>query len=88
MGDGLVEKASGSSLCRISLWQYVLIGVETGRRPENKLTKELINYRDLLKANVTEQGEKLLGGKTFFLKLMSKVVNLLFQELCKIIPLT
>ena len=25
-GDGLVEKASGSSLCRISLWQYVLTG--------------------------------------------------------------
>ncbi|MEH2080320.1 MAG: hypothetical protein V7K89_09990 [Nostoc sp.] len=62
-GDGLVEKASSSSLCRISLWQYVLIGVDTGRLPENKLTKELINYRDSLKANVTEQGEKLLGGK-------------------------
>ncbi|MDZ8264084.1 hypothetical protein [Nostoc sp. ChiQUE01b] len=37
-GDGLVEKASGSSLCQISLWQYVLTGVETGRLPENDLT--------------------------------------------------
>ncbi|MEH2029518.1 MAG: transposase [Nostoc sp.] len=85
-GDGLVEKPSGSSLCRISLWQYVLTGVETGRLPSNDLTKELIEYRDSLKANVTEQGEKLLGGKHIQGKLMSKVVNLLFQELCKIIP--
>jgi hypothetical protein len=84
-GDGLVEKPSGSSLCRISLWQYVLTGVETGRLPDNELTKELINYRDSLKANVTEQGEKLIGGKHIQGKLMSKVVNLLFQELCKII---
>ncbi len=30
-------------------------GVKTGRLPENELTKELINYRDSLKANVTEQ---------------------------------
>ncbi|MEH2442292.1 MAG: hypothetical protein V7K16_18885 [Nostoc sp.] len=87
-GDGLVEKRSGSSLCRISLWQYVLTGVETGRLPSNDLTKELITYRDSLKANVTEQGEKLLGGKHIQGKLMSKVVNLLFQELCKIISLT
>lgn len=87
-GDGLVEKPSGSALCRISLWQYVLTGVETGRLPSNDLTKELIDYRDSLKANVTEQGEKLLGGKHIQGKLMSKVVNLLFQELCKIIPLT
>ncbi|MCC5640202.1 transposase, partial [Nostoc sp. CHAB 5844] len=82
-GDGLVEKASGSSLCRISLWQYILTGVETGRLPDNELTKELINYRDSLKANVTEQGEKLLGGKHIQGKLMSKVTNLLFAELCK-----
>lgn len=83
-GDGLVEKPSGSSLCRISLWQYILTGVETGRLPDNELTQELINYRDSLKANVTEQGEKLLGGKHIQGKLMSKVTNLLFAELCKI----
>ncbi|MEH2407350.1 hypothetical protein [Nostoc sp.] len=46
----------------------------------------MINYRDSLKANVTKQGEKLLNGKHIQGKLMSKVVNLLFQELCKIIP--
>ncbi|MEH2327033.1 MAG: hypothetical protein V7K32_26405 [Nostoc sp.] len=28
---GLVEKASASSLCMISLWQYILTDVETGR---------------------------------------------------------
>ncbi|HYX18777.1 MAG TPA: transposase [Nostoc sp.] len=83
-GDGLIEKASGSSLCRISLWQYVLTGVETGSLPKNDLTKELIDYRDSLKANVTIQGEKLLAGKHIQGKLMSKVVNLLFTELCKI----
>ncbi|MCC5639829.1 transposase, partial [Nostoc sp. CHAB 5844] len=83
-GDGLIEKASGSSLCRISLWQYILTGVETGRLPDNELTKELLDYRDSLKANVTEQGEKLLGGKQIQGKLMSKVTNLLFSELCKI----
>ncbi|MCC5638391.1 transposase, partial [Nostoc sp. CHAB 5844] len=82
-GDGLIEKASGSSLCRISLWQYILTGVETGRLPEGELTKELLDYRDSLKANVTEQGEKLLGGKHIQGKLMSKVTNLLFAELCK-----
>ncbi|WP_292730113.1 hypothetical protein [Nostoc sp. JL31] len=66
----------------------MLTGVETGRLPSNDLTKELINYRDSLKANVTEQGEKLLGGKHIQGKLMSKVVNLLFQEFCKVIPVT
>jgi hypothetical protein len=82
-GDGLVEKPSGSSLCRISLWQFVLTGVETGRLPSNELTKELLDYCDSLKANVSEQGEKLLGGKHIQGKLMSKVVNLLFSQLCK-----
>ncbi|WP_242054852.1 hypothetical protein [Nostoc flagelliforme] len=66
----------------------VLTGVETGRLPENELTRELIHYRDSLKGNVSEQGEKLLGGKHIQGKLMSKVVNLLFQELCKVIPVT
>jgi hypothetical protein len=83
-GDGLIEKASGSSLCRRSLWQYVLTGVETGRLPKSELTEQLINYRDSLKSNVSDQGEKLLAGKHIQGKLMSKVVNLLFDELCKI----
>jgi hypothetical protein len=65
-------------------WSGVLTGGETGRLAENELTKELINYRDSLKTNVTEQGEKLLGGKHIQGKLMSKVVNLLFAQLCKI----
>jgi hypothetical protein len=84
-GDGLIEKSSGSSLCRIALWQYVLTAVETGRIPANSIGKELVNYRDSLKSNVSEQGEKLLGGKHIQGKLMSKVVNLLFQELCKLV---
>jgi hypothetical protein len=37
-------------------------------------------------ANVTEQSEKLLSGKHIQGKLMSQIVNLLFSELCKIIP--
>ncbi|MEH2120176.1 MAG: hypothetical protein V7K46_18835 [Nostoc sp.] len=40
----------------------------------------MIDYRDLLKANVSQQSEKLLGGKHIQGKLMSKVVNLLFSE--------
>ena len=83
-GDSLVEKTSGSALCRMSLWQHVLVAVETGRLPDNKLTKELIDYRDSLKSKVSEQGDKLLGGKHIQGKLMSKVVNLLFTELCKL----
>ncbi|MEH2400314.1 hypothetical protein [Nostoc sp.] len=63
-----------------------LTDVETGRLPENELTKELIYHCDLLKKTVNEQGEKLLGGKHIQSQLMSKVVNLLFQVLCKIIP--
>ncbi|MEH2394684.1 MAG: hypothetical protein V7K21_24515 [Nostoc sp.] len=60
--------------------------METGRLPENELTKELIYHCDSLKKTVNEQGEKLLGGQHIQGKLMSKVVNLLFQVLCKIIP--
>ncbi len=77
-GDGLIEKPSGSALCRIALWQYVLTSVETGRLPKNHITEQLINRRDSLKL-----GEKLLNGKHIQGKLMSKVVNLLFAELCK-----
>ncbi|MDF5735970.1 MULTISPECIES: hypothetical protein [unclassified Nostoc] len=51
---------------------------------KNELTKELIDYHDSLKANVSEQGEKLLGGRHIQGKLMSKLVNLVFAELCKI----
>ena len=83
-GDSLVEKTSGSALCRMSLWQHVLVAVETGRLPDNDITKELIDYRDSLKSKVSEQGDKLLGGKHIQGKLMAKVVNLLFAELCKI----
>ncbi|MEH2277728.1 MAG: hypothetical protein V7K40_23790 [Nostoc sp.] len=41
----------------------ILTDVETGRLPENELTKELIYHCDSLKKTVNEQGEKLLGGK-------------------------
>ncbi|WP_335072702.1 hypothetical protein [Nostoc sp.] len=37
--------------------------METGRLLENELTKQLINHRDSLKKTVSEQGQKLLGGK-------------------------
>ena len=82
-GDGLVEKPSGSALCRIALWQYVLTSVETGRLLENHITQQLIDCRDSLKSNVSDRGEKLLNGKHIQGKLMSKVVNLLFVEFCK-----
>ncbi|WP_228038126.1 hypothetical protein [Nostoc sp. LEGE 12450] len=63
--------------------------IQINRRRNWNATREAtyqgIGQRDSLKANVTEQGEKLLGGKHIQGKLMSKVVNLLFQELCKVI---
>ncbi|NET71775.1 MAG: IS110 family transposase [Sphaerospermopsis sp. SIO1G2] len=82
-GDKTVEKASGSSICRIALWQYVLAAIETGNVPENEITKNLLDYMDLLKANSNASGEKLLNGKHVQAKLMSKVCNLLFAELVK-----
>jgi len=82
-GDGLIEKPSGSALCRMALWQYVLTSVEVGRLPENHITKQLIDCRDSLKTNVSDRGEKLLNGKHIQGKLMSKVVNLMFVEFCK-----
>jgi hypothetical protein len=47
-----------------------------------ELNHQGIDYRDSLKLNVSEQGEKLLGSEHIQGKLMSKVVNLLFAELC------
>jgi len=79
-GDMLVEKPSGSSLCRMSLWQFVLTAIETNKVPENHITKEILNYKDTLKSNCNEQGEKLLNGKHLQSKLMSKIANMLFQE--------
>jgi hypothetical protein len=82
-GDKTVEKASGSSLCRIALWQYVLTGIETQHLPENEITKQLLEYMEMLKLNTNSNGEKLLNGKHVQAKLMSKVCNLLFAELVK-----
>ncbi|RUT08447.1 hypothetical protein DSM106972_016150 [Dulcicalothrix desertica PCC 7102] len=80
-GDELVEKNSGSALCRMSLWQYVLCQVETGRLPINNVTEKLLDASLKLKNITTEQGKKLLNGKHMQSKLMSKVIHLLFQEL-------
>ncbi|MBD2775188.1 transposase [Iningainema tapete] len=80
-GDELVEKASGSALCRKSIWQYVLCQIETGKLPVNNITLELVKYRDDLKNLTNSQGKQLLNGKHLQGKLMAKVVNLLFREL-------
>ncbi len=80
-GDALVEKPSGSSICRQSLWQYVLCQVETGKLPNSKVAAALIAYRDDLKCQVNPQGETLLNGRHIQGKLMAKVANLLFTEL-------
>ncbi|HLO85788.1 MAG TPA: transposase, partial [Nostocaceae cyanobacterium] len=82
-GDSLIEKASGSALCRMSFWQYVLCQLETGKLPENDVTKQLKDYREKLKSNTNEQGEQLLNGKHLQGKLMAKVANLLYNELVK-----
>lgn len=80
-GDELVEKNSGSALCRMSLWQYVLCQVETERLPSNDITKKLLDACLELKNITNGQGKKLLNGKHMQSKLMSKVVHLLFKEL-------
>jgi len=82
-GDKLVEKNAGSSLCRIALWQYVLVSIETGRLPTNEITNSLITYRDYLKSLTDAQGKPLLNGKHIQGKLMSKTINLLYAELVK-----
>lgn len=84
-GDELVEKASGSALCRMALWQYVLCQVETGKLKPNSITKRLLDYKDVLKNLTTPQGKQLLNGKHLQGKLMAKVANMLFDELVKAI---
>lgn len=84
-GDELVEKASGSALCRMSLWQYVLCQVETGKLKPNSVTKRLLDYKNALKNLTTPQGKQLLNGKHLQGKLMAKVANMLFDELVKAI---
>lgn len=80
-GDALVEKPSGSSICRMSLWQYVICQLETGKLPDSKVAAELILKRDELKSQVNAQGDKLLNGRHIQGKLMAKVANMLFIEL-------
>jgi hypothetical protein len=82
-GDELVEKASGSALCRMALWQYVLCQVETGKLKRNPVTQRLLDYKDSLKNLTTPQGKQLLNGKHLQGKLMAKVANMLFDELVK-----
>jgi cytochrome b len=82
-GDELVEKASGSALCRMALWQYVLCQVETGKLKPNSVTKRLLDYKNSLKNLTTPQGKQLLNGKHLQGKLMAKVANMLFDELVK-----
>jgi hypothetical protein len=84
-GDELVEKASGSALCRMALWQYVLCQVETGKLKPNSVTKRLLDYKNALKNLTTPQGKQLLNGKHLQGKLMAKVANMLFDELVKAI---
>lgn len=82
-GDALIEKTGGSALCRMSLWQYVLCQVETGRIPSNDVTDNLLTTCSKFKNMVNDQGQKLLNGKHMQGKLMAKVVNLLFAELVR-----
>jgi hypothetical protein len=82
-GDELVKKASGSALCRMALWQYVLCQVETGKLKPNSVTKRLLDYKNALKNLTTPQGKQLLNGKHLQGKLMAKVANMLFDELVK-----
>lgn len=82
-GDSLTEKPGGSSICRQSLWQHVLVGVETGHLPETEQTSQLMDYCYYLKSQSDRSGKPLLHGKHVQGKLMAKLTNCLFKELVK-----
>ncbi|MBC1241166.1 transposase [Nostoc sp. 2RC] len=85
-GDKLVEKGSGSSLCRMNFWQYVITKIEIdGRLPNNPIGEEIALYKAELKKNVDASGKQLLNGKHLQAKLGSKVANMLFRELSRAI---
>ncbi|WGV24764.1 transposase [Halotia branconii] len=78
-GDDLVEVTSGSALCRMSFWQYVLCQVETEKLPDSNTAAAMLDYRTKLKDFTDESGRQLLNGKHLQGKLMAKVANLLFN---------
>ncbi len=82
-GDGWAEKPSGSSICRQSLWQHVLVKVETNYLPDTPIARELADYCIKLKSQTDSNGKMLLHGKHIQGKLMAKVANLMFKELVK-----
>ena len=83
-GDKLVEKGSGSSLCRMNFWQHVITQIEIdGRLPNNSIGEEIGLYKAELKENVDASGKQLLNGKHLQSKLGSKVANMLFRELTR-----
>ncbi|MDZ8067753.1 MAG: transposase [Nostoc sp. DedQUE08] len=85
-GDSLVEVGSGSALCRMTFWQYVITKVEIDDRlPDNPIANEIAVYKETLKGKVDASGRQLLNGKHLQNKLMSKVANLLFRELSRAI---
>ncbi|MEH2087799.1 IS110 family transposase [Nostoc sp.] len=85
-GDKLVEKGSGSALCRMNFWQYVITKIEiNGRLPNNAIGEEIALYKEALKSNVDASGKQLLNGKHLQAKLSSKVANMLFRELSRAI---
>ena len=77
-GDMLITKTGGSSICRMSLWLYVLTLVEPGNLPNTDVGRKLLEHRDLIKKSQVK-----LKGKHVQSKLMSKTCNLLYQELVK-----
>ncbi len=85
-GDKLVEKGSGSALCRMNFWQHTITKIEIdGRLPNNPIGEEIALYKAELKKNVDASGKSLLSGKHLQSKLSSKVANMLFRELSKAI---
>ncbi|MCC5640079.1 transposase [Nostoc sp. CHAB 5844] len=80
-GDELIEVTSGSALCRMSFWQYVLCQIETERLPDSHIASIMLEYRSKLKDFTDESGRQLLNGKHLQGKLMAKVANLLFKGL-------
>jgi len=87
-GDKLVEKSSGSALCRKTLWQYVRTSIETENFPDTPICKKIYDCYTTLKSQTDKQGKTLLSTRQIEGKVMSKVINLLYRELVKAIAAT
>lgn len=79
-GDDWIEKASGSQVCRQSLYLHTLTRIETESLPKSEVGEILIERKNQLKEATDLNGKPLLNGKHIQGKLMSKTANLMYKR--------